>query len=301
MHTQAVQFIGLGGAHSGSGFLYTHLAAHPSIHLLKQPTHFFTDEKVYSKGVEWYGAHFVQAKHKGIYGEVASEYLYDSEAPERIARVVPSAKLLAVVCNPIERLYKEYEYHTAHTLAAANQTFVDFIETHPDALERGLFGKHLQRFFDLYSPLNLHVFVHEDRYNNPVHYVQSAYEFLEVDDTHFVPKPLRRFVTMDPDDLPPSPWYIRLLHLLLFPIWLFRINRLASWSWKKVRNYLPERFRRLGGSSTAVPLPQPKLLPIDDTLQSVLADYYAADVRTLSRFVQRDLNAEWGIQLSQEG
>ncbi len=291
MSKSTIHFIGLGGDASGSGFLYTYLQAHPEICMPKQAIHFFQDRELYAKGADWYMAHFASCHRGTVMGEAGSRYLETPDAVERIARTYPKAKLLAVVCNPVERVYREYDRSKKEGSIPGSMNFSQYLEAYPHTLERGLFGKQLHTYLDLYSPVQLLILVHEDRYKGPVNYMQRVYRFLEVDDT-FVPKPLRRFVTIDPDNPPPRPWYYKLARVLFFPFWLLRLNRLFGWIWNKIQPYLRKWLSAyLPEPSSAPSGPQPA--PISDELRQALNEYYAADVRVLSDLLARDLNTEW--------
>ena len=297
MKTEPVQFIGLGGTASGSGFVYTYLHEHPATCIPKRPTRFFSDLERYQKGVLWYAAHFQSCKKAQVRGEVSYEYLADPAVADRIAATVPRARLLAVVCDPIERLYREYTRFTEQSTESP-MSFASYIDTYPESLQQGLFGKQLQTYFNLYSSVNLLVLVHEDRYRDPVRYIQHAYRFLEIDDT-FVPKALRGFAVVDPDNPPPRSWYLTLLRVVFFPIWLLRIDRAVAYAWHRVQPWLRRHLTPRDKTARVHPSAPPSL-PIDPELRSVLADYYAADVRTVSQLLGRDLNAEWDIQRSTE-
>lgn len=290
-----VHFVGLGGYTSGSGFLYTYLHAHPGTCVLPRATNFFADESAYQKGLAWYEAHFDHCKSAKLRGECAAVYLQQADVADRIAHHYPQAKLIAVVCNPIERLYREYTRAQKTGAVSQSVSLKQYIEEYPDCLTRGLFGQQLTAYFALYSPLQLFVAVHEDRYEAPIQYVQSVYRFLELDDT-FIPKPLRQFKTYDPDEKPKRPWYLRLLLFFTAPLRWFRLDKLAVWLYqqgkKLYRHYHPRSNRQSVATHRA---PKPKPAPIDAKLRSVLEEYYEADVRTLSRLVHRNLNAEWDI------
>lgn len=297
MQKRTVSFIGLGGQSSGSGFLYTYLQAHPATCIPNTPTRFFSDPHRYAQGIVWYESRFNACRPKYIRGECTTEYLDTPAAVERIAHSYPQAKLLAVVCNPVERLYREYQRAIKGGSITEQVSLARYIELNPESLTRGLFGEHLDAYFARYSPLQLCVAVHEDRYEDPVGYVQDVYRFLEIDDT-FVPRPLRRFIQVDPDEKPSRPWWLRLLSAPLAPLRWLRLDRAARWLWRTVwppvcrflvqRNILPAQ-----NTNT---IRAPKAAPIDPELRSLLHEYYAADVYKLSQLLERNLVAEWGIE-----
>lgn len=299
MQNGSIQFIGLGGAISGCGFLYTYVHSHPETCLPKVATHFFSDANRFARGTGWYEAHFAQCKEGMVRGEAAYDYLACAEASTRIARTYSRARLLAVVSNPVENVYRTYSRAKEAGDVPPTLDFASYLERYPDVLEHGLFGRQLAAYFELYSPVNLLVSVHEDRYDDPIAYIQTVYRFLELDDT-FVPKALRPFQTIDPHNPPPRPWYVRLLRLALFPIWLLRLNRLAAWVWKHVQPYAQRWLtpRPTSGPGSKPAGPQPAPIPAE--LRRALNDYYRADVQVLSRLLDRNLVAEWHMEADKE-
>lgn len=293
MRRRLVSFIGLGGRESGSDFLYTYLHAHPETYIPKKSTQFFSDPHRYARGADWYEARFSACSKKQIPGECATDYLQNPAAAERIAHLYPEAKLLAVVCNPVDRLYREHQRAIKNGSITPQVSLKRYIDLHPESLARGLFGKQLETYFELYSPLQLRVIVHEDRYKNPIQYIQTVYSFLEIDET-FVPKALRQFIVIDPDDPPPRPWWQRLLLLPFAPLRWLRLHHLALKVWRLLKPYI-NKIIPTRKSAVTNHAQIPPAVPVYGELLDAVHEYYAADVQRLSRIVKRDLNTEWGI------
>jgi len=86
---------------SVSTALYAYIQNHSQVGLPKKETNFFSQTKVYSKGMEWYESLFPQDEIKTVRGELSNNYLANSQSAILIARTYPNAKLLAVVANPL--------------------------------------------------------------------------------------------------------------------------------------------------------------------------------------------------------
>jgi hypothetical protein len=104
-------FIIIGAQKSGTSSLYAQLAAHP--HVLGaswKEVHFFDNH--FSRGASWYRLHFPcirQLEHQpSCTGEATPGYLFHPRAAERIAEVVPDAKLIALLRNPVDRAISNY-------------------------------------------------------------------------------------------------------------------------------------------------------------------------------------------------
>lgn len=100
----------IGAAKCGTGSLYRYLNQHPQIKpALTKEVRFF--DKYYNKGINWYRIFFPfkdLLKRKYITGEATPRYLDHPHAPKRVKEVIPNAKLIVLLRNPIDRAYSMY-------------------------------------------------------------------------------------------------------------------------------------------------------------------------------------------------
>lgn len=113
------EFLIIGGQRCGTTSLYNYLGGHPSVRtpLVKEP-HFFTGQ--WPRGTGWYRAQFAlrPRRRAGRHGdpgraqtfEATPYYLFHPCAPERAARVLPDAKLIVLLRDPVERAYSHYQH-----------------------------------------------------------------------------------------------------------------------------------------------------------------------------------------------
>jgi hypothetical protein len=105
-------FIIIGAARSGTTHLLGQLNAHPNVLEGPAETHFF-DSHRYTYGLGWYRLRFPanrdrrhayrEGLHPVLTGESSPSYLSHPNAPARVARAVPRAKLLVLLRDPAER------------------------------------------------------------------------------------------------------------------------------------------------------------------------------------------------------
>jgi hypothetical protein len=105
-------FIIIGAARSGTTHLLGQLNAHPNVLEGPAETHFF-DSHRYTYGLGWYRLRFPANKarreaygsgrHPVLTGESSPSYLSYPNAPARVARGVPGAKLLVLLREPARR------------------------------------------------------------------------------------------------------------------------------------------------------------------------------------------------------
>ena len=128
-------FVIIGGKKCGTTFLYNLLIRHPHVEpAASKGMHFF--DMLFDEGIEWYRRCFPTPSWKGgrrtITGE-ASPYLADPLAPERMAQVVPQARLIALLRDPVDRAYSDYQH--AVRLGRENRTFEEAVE---EAIQAGV-------------------------------------------------------------------------------------------------------------------------------------------------------------------
>ena len=106
-------FVIIGARKAGTTFLYNLLTRHPYVEpAAAKEVHYF-DNLIEKEDVEWYSRCFPAPQHREgrrtITGE-ATPYLAHPLAPERMARVVPQARLIALLRNPVDRAYSDYQH-----------------------------------------------------------------------------------------------------------------------------------------------------------------------------------------------
>jgi sulfotransferase family protein len=105
-------FLVIGAAKAGTTSLWVYLREHPQVFMSDpKELHFFVADMNWGRGLEWYESHFEGAGDAIAIGEACGAYArYPNHrsVPERIAEVVPEAKLIYLVRHPIERMISNY-------------------------------------------------------------------------------------------------------------------------------------------------------------------------------------------------
>src|SRR5437773_5780230 len=103
----------IGGApRSGTTWLYELLDRHPEVYMAKpvrpEPKFFLVDE-LYERGIQHYfDTWFAGAAAYAAAGEKSTNYLESAAAAERIARDLPSVKLVFILREPAHRAYSNW-------------------------------------------------------------------------------------------------------------------------------------------------------------------------------------------------
>jgi hypothetical protein len=105
-------FVVIGTMKGGTTSFYHLLTQHPYVEpAAAKELHFFNNH--FDEGVEWYRRCFPAPRWKDgrrvITGEATPGYMRSRLAPERMARVIPQARLIALLRNPVDRSYSEYQ------------------------------------------------------------------------------------------------------------------------------------------------------------------------------------------------
>ncbi len=105
-------FVVIGAKKCGTTSFYHLLAQHPYVEpAATKELHFF--DRLFDEGTEWYRRCFPPPKWKDgrwtITGEATPYYMFHPHAPRRMAETVPHARLIALLRNPVDRAYSDYQ------------------------------------------------------------------------------------------------------------------------------------------------------------------------------------------------
>jgi hypothetical protein len=201
-------FVIIGGKKCGTTFLYHLLGQHPFVQpAASKELHFF-DALFEQESVEWYRQCFPAPRwengRRTITGE-ASPYMANRPAPERMAEVVPQARLIALLRNPVERAYSDYQMvarkdreHKTFEEAIGLQQPADAGKARPpgkegenfdgkgstnlnedsEYLSRSVYVDQLLRWSEFFPREQMLVLKSEDFFENPHQTLKSVLEFL---------------------------------------------------------------------------------------------------------------------------
>lgn len=135
-------FVIIGAQKCGTTSLYRYLTQHPCVvYPLRKEVHFFDFN--FSKGIAWYRAFFptrsyinslshVQGKDV-LTGEATPYYIAHPLAPQRLAETLPTAKLIVMLRNPVDRAYSHYRHEVRYGYETLS--FEEAIEREPERLQ----------------------------------------------------------------------------------------------------------------------------------------------------------------------
>ena len=183
-------FFIIGASKTGTHSLYEYLRQHPEIFMpkIKAPRFFCNygqvDYRFRFRTLEQYEALFDDAKDEKAIGEATDVYMNYRATAGRIKEVVPHAKLIAILREPVQRSFSIYHMNLRNAGKNEGLGFLDALEGDPEL--RHLYYDGLAPFYEHFGRDKIFTVMFEDLSSNTVPIVQEVFKFLGVD-PDFVP------------------------------------------------------------------------------------------------------------------
>jgi hypothetical protein len=200
-------FLVIGAPKAGTTALHAALARHPALYMspIKEPKFFLSDGPPPARGGpgdaltyrehvwrrEDYEALFHAAPAGMLRGESTPLYMYDRDAMRRIRDLIPGAKLIAVLRDPVERAHSNW----THLWSAGLEPIGDFVQACGEEQRRigggwasfwhytglGLYGEQLEHLFTLFPREQVLIFRYRQVVDSPAGTVDRICDFLGVE------------------------------------------------------------------------------------------------------------------------
>lgn len=210
-------FLIIGAQKSGTTALHAYLTEHPAVLTAqKKELHYFNNaygpDNPHGRADRWYLSQFplkaqaalVQRRLgvRPVVGEATPAYLFHPRVPVRVHAFDPSMKLIAVLRDPIERAYSQYQrgirsgYHTLsfeealelereYLPAELERIAHDPLYVSPTGLQhsyvaRGRYIEQLERWLELFPREQLLVLTREELLTQTAGELSQVYRFLRI-------------------------------------------------------------------------------------------------------------------------
>lgn len=156
-------FVIIGAMKAGTTTLFERLGHVPGVTLptTKEP-HFFSDDDKWSRGVEWYQSMFEGCD--GVTGEASVSYSDAANVDvvvDRMSRVLPEARILFAVRDPLARMRSHYHHEVLRT--RETRPFSEAIaDPATSFVTRSLYGATLAAYLKRFEPGQILVYRLED-------------------------------------------------------------------------------------------------------------------------------------------
>jgi hypothetical protein len=183
-------FVIIGAPKCGTTFLYHLLTKHPHVEpaAFKETSYF---NLLFEKGIQWYRGCFLPPRWKDgrrtITGEASPGYLIHPHAAERMANVIPEARLIAMLRNPVDRTYSDYQFFEVRH-GREKGTFEEIIAAYLDRphgenlLQKSIYVDHLLCWSSFFSEEQMLVLESEDFFECPQEMLKRVLDFLDLPD-----------------------------------------------------------------------------------------------------------------------
>ena len=199
----------IGEMKCGTTSLYNYLRLHPNFFVSsKKELYFFSKDPVYNTGINWYKSFFPTIltknyfekikKQKMMIYEGTTDYLFQSNAPDRIAKLLPKTKFLVILRNPVDRAFSHY-HHNVNNGFENETTFETAIKLEPKRLleyenlgltntrwsaysylKRGIYVDSLKRWLKYFNKNQFLIIKNEELGKDPQKILDSICNFLEI-------------------------------------------------------------------------------------------------------------------------
>lgn len=175
----------------GTTSLHYYLSQHPEIFMSKlKELWFFNEEHNWSKGLDWYKSHF--RNNAIIRGEASPGYaMYPSRqgVAKKMHSIIPNAKLIYIIRDPIARLQSEYMHR--FTGGLEDRSFEEVLackDTYSKYLNKCKYYSQIKQYLPYYSTDKIHILTTESLKRQRTESLAKIFRFLGVDDQFICPQ-----------------------------------------------------------------------------------------------------------------
>jgi len=146
-------FLIIGAMKCGTSTLQAQLTLQEGVFMTtpKEPN-FFSDDDVYSRGIDWYEDLFADAGQGELKGEASTHYTKLPTYPhtlDRMLPVLPDVRLIYVIRDPLDRAISHYIHEW--TEARMGDDAIAAFREHPELVQYGCYGMQIAPFVEAYG------------------------------------------------------------------------------------------------------------------------------------------------------
>jgi Sulfotransferase family len=233
------------------------------------------EERNWSRGIEWYERQFGGARHERALGEGSANYSRYPTYPgvaERIAAVIPAAKLIYLLRHPIDRVFSHYLHNIANR--RERQAFDVAVRRDERYLAPSRYATQVEQYLRFFPPDQILLLRTDDLLTQRVETVRRVLKFIGVNsdvNLHLDFEAHRSSEKLEK-------------------------TRAVAFARKfRYRHRVPRPIRRRFRQLLAHPL-DPSKFHVDRETHEFLRTQLAPEVRRLSEVAGEDFVDAWGIE-----
>jgi hypothetical protein len=173
-------FFIIGPPRTGTTWLHSVLSECARLSHPTKETRFFDEH--FDRGLDWYRSHYRENREQRMVGEVAPTYFASREARERIAHLIPHAKIVCTFRNPADRVLWNFE---------------EALTRDPELMESSRYASHLKGWEQTFGSSQVMVTVHDDIEADPQSFLDKVVDFIGAPRLKLLPGHVRRVLTSE--------------------------------------------------------------------------------------------------------
>jgi len=264
-------FLIVGPPRTGTSWLHSVLQEHTCLPRIKE-TRFFDDR--FHRGLGWYRDNF--PKSDLPMGEVGPTYFASAEARQRIAQLIPEARVVCIFRNPVDRIRSHYRLRRAYAMIPWD--FEEALRKDAELMESSKYATHLKQWQQSFGDENVSVMLYDDLKQSPQLFVDELADFTRIPRFSLAPSQISYIHSSVPLTQPRS--YYRTRSAGALADW-FKAHRFGRIVAAAKRSRLGDWF--LGGGASFKEM-RPEIV-------SSLYDQFRPEVEELEIMLGRDLGA----------
>src|SRR5690606_1986293 len=143
---------------------------------------FFDYEAEFERYLAWYAAHFAAAAPGQLVGEDTTTYLASPRAPERIRALLPEARIIVLLRDPVARAVSHYWHLVQHRRAI--YPLEEMLQRAPEnLLVRGHYREQIERYLRFFPRDRVKVLLFERLVADPQAVVDDVCAFLGLEES----------------------------------------------------------------------------------------------------------------------
>ncbi len=178
-------FMIIGAARSGTTSLHKYLEAHPDVFMSSvKEINFFSNERYWHKGVQWYESHFKNIKQLAI-GEASTSYTnypIMGNVPERIYKYNPDVKLIYLLRDPIDRMLSHYLHKIRRAEHVDDINDIIYRKHDDQLIMQSRYYLQLERYLEFFDMKTILLVTLDELKISPQETMKKIFKFIGVDE-----------------------------------------------------------------------------------------------------------------------